>query len=232
MMKTACTLSFLLTALLLSPSAGAKDSARASDNDARYNKAGVIRIKDSLALEVGSRKDGENVFEIDLPSLHLFTGHVCGGVASGFLLAKEALSLLFPNEIPDRDRLKVTASKSACFLDPIMLITGTRAPLEGNTGDHEAITINPELSKDHSEMVILFERTDIKRAVKAGFSKKRMLKHLPKQKRKKFMSLKMKVETKTATKSEQRAFAEAVQRIVGKLIKKEIKSFTLEVIEE
>lgn len=218
--------------LLVTVAASATTSASAQplpSVDSLYSKAGVIRITDPLALEVGSAEPGQDVFAITLWDVYKFTGHVCGGVASGFLLTKEALEKLFPDDTPDRGRLKVRASRSDCFLDPILLITGTRAPLDGSTGDHSEFVIDKSLAAGKGEVVILFERTDKKRKVKAVWSRKKMFSTLEDKER--FVSLKEKVEAKTATREESEAFGAMVQQIVAAMINGANKPFTVEVIQ-
>ena len=223
------SLVFLFTMLVFLPTVSAQEKNINLAGEELYKQAGTIRILDPLALEVGSRQDGQNVFEIDLPSLQTYTGHVCGGVASAFLMTRKALALLFPKEIPNRGVLKVSASKPGCLLDPIMLITGTRAPLKGQTGDHTAIEIDPKLHDKEENVVVRFERTDTKKAVEAVFSKKRMLKNVKDKKR--FMKLKSKVEAHTATSEERKAFGAMVQEIVRGLIQGEFSSFTFKTIQ-
>ena len=181
-----------------------------------YDKAGIIKVKDPMASLVGYRKSGDDFFDISLDDVGKYSGHVCAGIASGFLLTKQALEMLYPNgEIPVRGQIRVAAQSGEDQLDVASYITGARAFYGREEVNRNDIIIDKSLQGEKGTVTIIFKRKDNGKMVKAVFNKVKLFE--PKM-MKVMMPLKEKIENGTATDDEKKLFAENVQIIVEKAI--------------
>ncbi|MCK4664115.1 MAG: hypothetical protein KAT68_14705 [Bacteroidales bacterium] len=181
-----------------------------------YDKAGIIKVKDPLASLVGYRKTGEDFFEISLDDIGKYSGHVCAGIASSFLLTKQALEMLYPNgEIPVRGQIRVAGQSGGEQLDIASYITGARAFYGRQEINSNDLIIDKSLQGEKKTFTLIFKRKDNGKMVKAVFSKKKLFE--PKM-MKVMIPLKEKVENGTATNDEKKLFAEKVQVVVKKAI--------------
>lgn len=134
-----------------------------------YKQTGSIRISDPMASLVGSLPHGKEVIEISLIDVAKYTGHVCPGVYSGFIMTRQALQKLFPNSVPQRGTIKLKANYGHDLLDVAAYITGARTTFgrgEINQGD---ILLDKSLGTDRSKKIIVFMRKDNGRQIKATF---------------------------------------------------------------
>ena len=181
-----------------------------------YDKAGIIRVKDPMASLVGYKKSGEDFFDISLDDVGKYSGHVCAGIASGFLLTKQTLEMLYPNgEIPVRGQIRVAAQSGEDQLDVASYITGARAFYGREEVNRNDIIIDKSLQGEKGTFILIFKRKDNGKMVKVVFNKVKLFG--PKM-MKVIMPLKEKVEDGTATDEEKKLFAEKVQIIVEKAI--------------
>ncbi|MES2520526.1 MAG: acetolactate decarboxylase [Bacteroidota bacterium] len=67
-----------------------------------------------------------NMQIIDLKDLTKFHGHLCDGLAEGFLALKGALFTLFPDSIIDRTNVRIVSKPSPCLTDAAIYMTGGR----------------------------------------------------------------------------------------------------------
>ena len=82
-----------------------------------FNNIEKIVVYDDLTQFLGVNEDG--VVDITYPDVVKFAGHSCATVAGAYLIAKEGLKALYPNELPKRGYIKVEIKKT---------------PLEDNAG--------------------------------------------------------------------------------------------------
>lgn len=181
-----------------------------------YDKAGIIKVKDPMASLVGYRKSGEDFFNISLDDVGKYSGHVCAGIASGFLFTKQALEMLYPNgEIPVRGQIRVAAQDGGDQLDVASYITGARGFYGRQEINANDLVVDKSLKGEKGTFTLIFKRKDNGKMVKVIFNKKKLMGN---EIIKTLMPLKEKVETRTATDEEKKLFAEKVQIIVEKAI--------------
>ena len=82
-----------------------------------FDEIEKIIVYDDLMQFLGVNEDG--IVDITYPDTVKFAGHSCATVAGAYLLAREGLKALYPNELPKRGYIKVELQKD---------------PLEDNTG--------------------------------------------------------------------------------------------------
>ncbi|MEA3505416.1 MAG: FmdE family protein [Bacteroidota bacterium] len=181
-----------------------------------YQQAGVINIKDPMASMVGYRKPSEDLFKISLDDVGKYSGHMCAGIASGFLMSKQALEVLYPNgDIPVRGNIRVVASDASDQIDVASYITGARAHYGRDEVNANDLIIDTKLQGEKGTFTMVFKRKDNDKMVKAVFNKNKLF---GAEALKMMMPLKEKIETATANKYEKKLFAEKVQSIVAQLI--------------
>lgn len=180
-----------------------------------YQKAGVIKLNEPKAVIVGYRQPGDDIFEISLDDVAKYTGHVCAGVASEFLLTKQALALLYPNgEIPVRGQISIAASKPSDHLEVASYIVRARENDPEGQGKNIAI-VDTNIASVPETVTLIFKRADNGKMVKAVFNKAKLF--TPELK-KKLMPLKKKMVNGTASEKEKREFAKTVQEVVKLII--------------
>lgn len=181
-----------------------------------YQQAGIIIINDPMASLVGYRKTGEDVFEISLDDIGKYSGHVCTGIASGFLMTKQALEDLYLNgEIPVRGNIRVAASAATDHIDVASYITGARAHYGRDEVNANDLIIDTELQGEKGTLTMIFKRKDNDKMVKAVFNK---IKLFGPETIKILLPLKEKIKNGIATDDEKKLFADKVQFIVNQLI--------------
>lgn len=185
---------------------------------AYYAEAGTITISDPLASLVGSLPYGKAHIEISLADVAKYTGHVCPGVYSGFVMTRKALQKLYPDSVPQRGQVKITGNFGHDLLDVAAYITGARANYgrgEINQGD---LTLDKSLGKDHANKVIIFGRKDTEQRVQAVFHSNALLSPSKRATMKKKM---MKVLTGKASAKEKMELAQKVQAKIKLLVKED-----------
>jgi formylmethanofuran dehydrogenase subunit E len=174
-----------------------------------YQEAPAIRVLDPLANMVGCVEDENNTLTIHLTDVALYTGHVCPGVASGYMITCRALEKLYPNSVPVRGQIRLVATAPNDMLDVAAYITGARAFYgrdEINGGD---LAVDPTLGPaERGRFTIVFQRKDTGKAVKVAFDKSKLM--VPGQ----FKPFHRKVMDGTATAQEKQENWEAIQAIV------------------
>ena len=181
-----------------------------------YQQAGIIKVIDPMASMVGYRKTGEDVFDISLDDVGKYSGHVCTGIASGFLMTKQALEALHPNgEIPVRGNIRVAASAATDHIDVASYITGARAHYGRDEVNANDLIIDTELQGEKGTLIMIFKRKDNDKMVKAVFNKMELF---GPETMKIVLPLKEEIENGTATNDDKNQFADKVQFIVKKLI--------------
>jgi len=71
----------------------------------------------------GRLKKAQNISLNDLANFH---GHLCDGLALGFLGLREMLYMLYPNHIVDRTNTRIVSKSSPCLTDVAIYLTGGR----------------------------------------------------------------------------------------------------------
>lgn len=180
-----------------------------------YQKAGIINVRDPKAVMVGYRHPGDNVFEISLDDVGKYTGHICAGVSSAFLLTKKALEQLYPNgEIPVRGQISIASSDRTDLLDVAAYIV--RASTHGDEEYGSAmVLVDTTLQADKGKSVLVFKRHDNGKMVKGVFDKTKLMKT---EKIAEMQQIKLKVLNGIATDKEKTEFAENVQKAVKMVI--------------
>jgi len=137
-----------------------------------YDRVQAIKIKDPMALLVGSLPEKQNVLTIHLMDVALYTGHVCPGVASAYVLTRMALKALYLDEIPERGQIRVAAMAPSDLMDVASYITGARSFYGRDEINAEDLVIDKSLDSGQPGVyVMVFQRKDNGKAVKAIFNK-------------------------------------------------------------
>lgn len=210
MMKPNLFLLLLLTIVMFPFHAYSEDV-----NDSVYSKAGTIDVLDPKSVMVGSRQPGDALFELSLDDLEKYTGHVCAGVASGFLLTKQALEQLYPgDELPVRGEISMVASHYNDQTEVAAYVVRARERA-GDEKEKNALIIDPSLAGAPKTLTLVFKRMDNGKMVKAVLDKSRILSE---KEMKKVQALKKKVMDGSASEKEKRKFAGIVQDKVAIVI--------------
>lgn len=181
-----------------------------------YNKAGTIRIRDNRASMAGYKAPEDAFFDLALDDVGKYTGHVCAGITSAFIMTKKALAQLYPNgEIPVRGEIRVAVSAPTDHLEVVSYITGIRAEEEKDATKGPDLVVDPSLQGEEGTVAMVFIRKDNGKMVKTTFNKKKLF---GPEKIAQTTTLKEKILKGKASKQEQELFAETVQAIVKKLI--------------
>ncbi len=180
-----------------------------------YQKAGIIKVKDTKAVMVGYRQPGDDIFEISLDDIGKFTGHVCAGISSGYLMTKQALETLYPNgEIPVRGQISIAASAYTDHAEVAAYVVKARQG-EGNKKESSSLLIDTNIEAPEKGVTIIFKRNDTGKMVKASFDKSKLMSP---EKMQEMMPLKKKILAGKASDEEKAKFAENVQNAVKKVI--------------
>jgi hypothetical protein len=175
-----------------------------------YNDAPLIRVKSPGAAVIGSVVGEQDTLTIGLPDVALFAGEVCPGVASAYMLTREALSALYRDGTPTRGQIRVAASthRHRDRLDVASFITGARSGF-GNAGD---AIVDPSLaSEDDGAYIMVFQRKDTGSTVLATFTKSELI---PVERQTVFRAFKGKVARGEASDDEKKQTWDAIQSYV------------------
>lgn len=135
-----------------------------------YSQAKPIRVKDPMAVVVGSTKPGEEVFEITIGDVGMYIGHICIGVAGAYRITQLALEALYGDEVPVRGKIRVAANSSCVTLDVASYITGARAFYGCGEANKGALAVDGDLGEE-GDFIMVFQREDTGKVVKAAFHK-------------------------------------------------------------
>ena len=211
---------FLITGLVIAcsgnPSEKANSEAKTTSTDKPYiQQVSPIKVKDPMASMVGYKNPGEDYFELSLNDVGKYTGHVCAGVASGYVLTQKALEALYPNnEIPVRGQISFAASRRIDPLEVATYIVRAREA-QGEEKESNICVIDTTLRTVPGSHTIIFKRADTGAMVKAVFNKYKLM---DPKKIGGMKSSKAKVMKGTATEEEKVMFAERMQKIVKKVL--------------
>lgn len=141
-----------------------------------YHQAPLIKIIDPMAVVVGSMPEGSNMITINLTDVAIYSGHICPAMASGYILAKKALDRLYPDSIPERGQIRVAAMAASDLLDVASYITGARAFYGRDEINAHDLVVDPSLKpKQPGRYVMVFQRKDTGKTVKAVFDKFKLI---------------------------------------------------------
>lgn len=206
-MKTKNILSLIAVAFILT-------GVKAQGN--LYEKAGIIQIKDQKAIMSGSDREDKDLFKITLEDVGIYTGHICGCDAAGFIISKNILEMLFPGQIPNRGSVKVSISEyNMDLIDAITYITGTRLDRGKYTNSESDFIVDPSLAGNEGTTTLLFERKDNGKKVKVIIDRMVLL---TKDEMYAASVIKSKIMKGEATEDEKGIFAKSTQDIVRKEI--------------
>jgi len=141
-----------------------------------YNQAPTIKIKDPMAVLVGSLPEDQNTLIIHLTDIALYSGHVCPGIASGYMLTRKALQALYPEGVPERGQIRVAAMGPSDLMDVASYITGARSFYGRDEINAYDLVVDTNLKPQQAgTYVIVFQRKDNGQAVKAVFNKFKLM---------------------------------------------------------
>ena len=182
-------------------------------NNPLYEKTGVLDIVDHKAMVAGSKAPGKDIFHISLEDTGIITGHICGCTTAAFIVTKNVLKKLYPNEPIQRRGVNVSISVyNMDIVDAITYLTGTRFNRAETNYD---FILNPSLQGKAGTIAIRFERKDNKKSITAVIDR---MKILNKEEAKVIETIKPKVAQHKATKPEIVKLAKIQQQVVKKII--------------
>ena len=178
-----------------------------------YDQAGIIKVREPEAVMTGSLTKND-ALQIGFKDIALYKGHACAGTVSGFLLTKMAVEKLFGEEIPEYGSVRIAAMSPNGIADIAAYILGIHP--SNLFSDKPDLVIDPSLQpKEEGVLVMIFQRKDTGKTVKAVFNKKRLLKP---EEIKKIEPYKMKFMKGKATDAEIKAIGPVIQSIVKRAI--------------
>ncbi len=184
-----------------------------------YSQAPEILIIDPIAVMAGSMPEGSNMLTIKLTDVALYSGRICPSMAAGYMLTKMAMDALYPNSIPQRGQIRVSATAAATeLMEVTSYITGVR-PFYGR-GEINAcdLVIDPSLKpKKRDQYVMVFQRKDTGKTVKGVYDK---FKLIPEKKVKKIKKISKKILQGTASPQEKAKNWSILNTMVAKVIMK------------
>ncbi|PKN28151.1 MAG: hypothetical protein CVU64_14745 [Deltaproteobacteria bacterium HGW-Deltaproteobacteria-21] len=104
-----------------------------------------IRMKSRDSYLVGVTAG--DVIEIKLADVLKFHGYCAGGVAFAFRAAQEAFKVLYGNELPVRQSIKIQTSHHCCQAGALAYITGARSDFGAERSVGDLVLIPPEEKK-------------------------------------------------------------------------------------
>ncbi len=181
-----------------------------------YKKAGEIQIKDHKATMAGTIRNDGDLFKINLMDVGKVDGHICGCNTAGFLITKKALAMLFPNQIPVRNTVRVSISEyNRDLTDAICYITGIRLNTGIYANSKNELSVDKTLAGKPGTTVLVFERKDNGKKVKVILDKNYLLNKYEMQT---IATIKPKIMQHKATVAEKKQYAEVTRAIVNKEI--------------
>lgn len=212
--------SFALSLCLMACSSQTTDQAepitkKQSEGKPYITGVTPIKLKDPKASMVGYKNPGEDYFKISLEDVGKYTGHICTGVATGYLLTSQALQLLYPNhEIPVRGQISLAGSDR---IDPYEVASYIVRASEhsGQLPESNHGIIDSSLQNNLGIHTFIFKRADTGAMVKAEFHKYKLVdpKNIPLM-----LAMKEKIMEGRASEKEKLIFAERVQNMVKKVL--------------
>ncbi len=181
-----------------------------------YKKAGIIKIRDHKTIIAGTIRNDKDIYSISLNDVGKFDGHICACNTAGFLITKNVLEKLFPNETPIRNSIKVSISEyNRDMIDAICFITGVRLNAGQYTNKTDEFIVDNTLAEKKGTTILTFERKDNGKKIKVILDKNYLL---TKEEMSTIKTIKPKIGKKTATDAEKKQLAEVTRAIVKKEI--------------
>ncbi|MCD4812346.1 formylmethanofuran dehydrogenase subunit E family protein [bacterium] len=183
-----------------------------------YEQAPVIEVIDPLISLVGSMPEGKAALVIKVTDVAVYTGHVCPGIAAGFMLTKKALALLYPDSTPVRGNVRVAGMAPNCLLDVASHITGARSFYGRGKINKGDLAVDEALKPaSPGKLVLIFQRKDNGKMVKAVFNK---FKLMSSEQQKEFGSYfkKMSAKDNQVSQKEQEEKRAEIQALVKKVL--------------
>jgi len=135
---------------------------------------------------------------------------------AGFLMTKKVLEMLFPNETPMRNSIKVSISTyNRDMIDAICFVTGIRLNTGQYTKKSDEFVVDKSLEGAEGTTTLIFERKDNGKKIKVVLNKKILV---TKEEMMTIKTIKPKIGKKIATDAERKQFAEVTRAIVKREI--------------
>lgn len=172
-------LAFLAAAAfsLTSASAGVS-SAAARENPWRQEllKLPPIKVLDTKADAVVSVAEGqEPVFELTIEDVGLYFGYIIPAHVAGYYQTKFALEELYPEGMPERGQIRVATKGYNDILLVASYLTGAREfYLIGGQVESDLV-VDPSLEGEEGELILIFQRKDTGRTVRAVFDRTKLV---------------------------------------------------------
>jgi hypothetical protein len=186
----------------------------------KYYQAESISIYDPRMGIFGSVEGDKALMHINLVDIGKFSGHLCAGATSGFMITKLALQNLYARgEIPVRGDILLTTSSIA---EPMEIAAYILGILEKEHHGFTRWVIDKSIVSQEGCLGFIFERISTGKKVKIVWNKAKTLKEHTGDVRS-FKKLKMKTVHYFADDAEAKRFGRLVNSLVMKIIRGEIK---------
>jgi hypothetical protein len=138
-----------------------------------YDQAGFLEIYEEEAVMVGSLAP-DATLKFGLQDVALMMGHACPGTTSGFILTKMALEELFKGETIRWGNIRIAASGLNGIVNVASYLSGIH--LTNLLADKPNLMIDKSLDNGKAgQLVMIFQRTDTGKMVKAEFNKMKLM---------------------------------------------------------
>lgn len=138
-----------------------------------YDQAGYLEVYVDEAVEVGSLAPG-NTLKFGLKDVALAMGHACPGTTSGFILTKMALEELFRGETIRWGNIRIAASANMEMVNVAAYLSGIHQT--NLLSDSPKLLIDKNIAPGKAgRIVMIFQRLDTGKMVKAEFDKMKLL---------------------------------------------------------
>lgn len=119
-----------------------------------------------------------NIQTIELNDIAKFHGHLCDGLAEGFLALTYGLKLLYPEGIIDRTNSRIVSKSSPCLTDAAIYITGGRMQYDTFYVDNTIDGLYILQKMDNKETLLIKRKPNIKPAIIDEMGKKALKQEL------------------------------------------------------
>jgi hypothetical protein len=195
----------------------------------KYLKAGTIHINDPKLITFGTVDGDKAILHFNLMDVGKFTGHLCAGATTGFMVTKLALESLYSHgEIPQRGDIKMTTSAKG---EPMEVAAYIMAVSDEEHHGFVSWVVDKSLSEKQGLFVFVFERLSTGKKVKIKWNKPRTLKSQVEDV-KKFKQKKMRTVHGLATDAEAKEWGRTVNSIVMNIINNPMDHYEVEVIDQ
>ena len=212
--------------LFLINSGGSSNSSSFESWGSKYYKAGTLKIYDPRMGTYGAVVSEKALMHFNFVDIAKFSGHLCGGSTSGFMMTKLALESLYgKGETPVRGDIRLTSNLKGEPMEIAAYIIG--ASDQEHYG-YKTWIIDKSIETKKGSLVLIFERISTRKKVKLVWDKCRTLKeHTGDLKR--FRQIKLATVHGLASDAEAKEFRGLVNSLVMKIINGEVK-YEIEVL--